>query len=102
MYLASSHNSLPPALSLLTYRPSSHTSLPYAPSLLTYNVPHFLTSSSHALLPYALSLLTYPPSLEPRRGGGEKSAWYPLFAHALNYNIKPRGFMQMTSQIFQV
>ena len=39
-------------------------------------------------------------SLEPRRGGGEKSAWYPLFAHALNYNIKPRGFMQMTSQNF--
>ena len=38
--------------------------------------------------------------LEPRRGGGEKSAWYPLFAHALNYNIKPRGFMQMTSQNF--
>ena len=37
-------------------------------------------------------------SLEPRRGGGEKSAWYPLFAHALNYYIKPRGFMQMTSQ----
>ena len=31
---------------------------------------------------------------------GEKSAWYPLFAHALNYYTKPRGFMQMTSQNF--
>ena len=34
---------------------------------------------------------------------GGKSAWYPLFAHALtlcNYCIKPRGFMQMMSQNF--
>ena len=29
---------------------------------------------------------------------GEKSAWYPLSVHALNHYIKPRGFMQMTSQ----
>ena len=32
---------------------------------------------------------------------GEKSTWYPLFVHALNYYIKPRGFMQMTSQNFR-
>ena len=31
---------------------------------------------------------------------GEKSAWYPLFALALIYYIKPHGFMQMTSQNF--
>ena len=30
----------------------------------------------------------------------EIGAWYPLFAHALNYYIKPHGFMQMTSQNF--
>ena len=42
------------------------------------------------------------PNLASNPGAeeGEKSAWYPLFAHALNYNIKPRGFMQMTSQNF--
>ena len=32
---------------------------------------------------------------------GEKSTWYPLFVHALNYYKKPRGFMQMTSQNFR-
>ena len=46
-------------------------------------------------------LLTFAPvglASNPGAEEGEKSAWYPLFAHALNYYIKPRGFMQMTSQ----
>ena len=32
-------------------------------------------------------------SLEPRRGGGEKSAWYPLFAHALNFREIKRALL---------
>ena len=39
-------------------------------------------------------------ALNPGAEEGEKSAWYPLFAHAPNYYIKPRGFMQMMSQNF--
>ena len=40
-------------------------------------------------------------SLESRRGGGGKERLVSLlFEHALNYYIKPRGFMQMTSQIY--
>ena len=39
-------------------------------------------------------------ALNPGAEEGEESAWYPLFAHVLNYYIKPRGDMQMTSQNF--
>ena len=45
----------------------------------------------------ASRLLTYIAS-NPGAEEGEKSAWYPLSAHALNHYIKPLGFMQMTSQ----
>ena len=40
----------------------------------------------------------YRLASNPGAEEGEKSAWYPLFAHVLNYYIKPHGFMQMTSQ----
>ena len=72
-----------------------HADLSLAMQNYTLGTRPFVRGGERVWAPSYIRVASNPGAEE-----GEKSAWYPLFAHALNYYIKPRGFMQMTSQNF--